>query len=69
MNDIQLSTEECCEFLIRRLETVGEEFFEKNYIQNNEIKASVFAVVGPNSEVVTGMLREWLHQNGFNRNP
>ena len=33
--------------------------FEKNYIRNGEIHATVLGIIGPNAEELTGLIREW----------
>ena len=60
-----MTTEVLCEGLIRHLETSGHELFEKNFVRDGEILCSVFAIVGPNAEELTGMVREWAHSKGL----
>lgn len=63
-----MTSEELCEGLVRHLETMGEEMFEKNFIgSNGEIQCSVFCIVGPNAAEMTALVREWAHDNGFKR--
>ncbi len=62
-----MSTEQLCEGLIRHLEIQGEEVFEKNFIKDDKITCSVFAIVGDNAEEMTGLFREWMASKGFKR--
>lgn len=62
---LEVTTEQVCESLTHHLEVVGEEVFEKNFHRKSDgtIIASVFCVVGPMAEELTGHVREWLNQN------
>jgi len=62
-----VTTDELCEGLIRHLETIGEETLEKNFTRDGEILCSVFAIVGPNAEEMTGLFREWMASKGYQR--
>ena len=54
-----MDTTQICEALIRHMEIEGCEMFEKNYIRNGEIHATVLGIIGPNAEELTGLIREW----------
>ena len=57
--------EAICEALVRHTEIVGTEVFEKNYVRNNTISATVWCVVGPNAKAFRDMVRTWLAENSF----
>jgi hypothetical protein len=63
----ELTTEKACEFLVRHLELLGEEMFEKNFVKDGRILCSVFCIIGPNAEELTGLIREWASTSGFKR--
>lgn len=56
-----------CEALVRHLEVCGEELLEKNFIQNDQITCSIFVILGPNTEELTGLVREWCLSKGLLR--
>ena len=59
---------ELCEALVRYVEEVGEEMFEKNYVnKDGDIVCSVWCIVGPNAAELTAMVREWANNSGFHR--
>ncbi len=63
-----MTTLDICEALARHLEHTGEEMFEKNFIKaDGKIHCSVFAVIGPNAEEFTALVREWATKSGFKR--
>lgn len=59
--------EALCEAVVRQTEIAGSECFEKNYIKNGEILATVFCFVGPHASEMTAMVREHLSHYGFHR--
>lgn len=63
------TTEYLCEHLIKQLEVADQEMFEKNFHRNadGKILCSVFAIVGPLAEELTGMVREWANTKGMKR--
>ena len=62
---VEYTSDEVCESLVRHLEVVGEEVFEKSYVKGDKVLASVFAIVGPSAERMTRMFRRWCERNGF----
>ena len=61
-----MTSEEICEELVRHVETLGSEVFEKNFVQNGRIVCSVWCIVGENAEPFCEMVKAWLNENGFN---
>jgi hypothetical protein len=56
-----------CEAIVRETEISGSEVFEKNYIQDDKILATVFCFVGEHAEELTAFVREQLHKLGMSR--
>jgi hypothetical protein len=61
-------TEALCEAPTRHTEIQGAELFEKNYIKNGKVLATVFCVVGKHAEELTALVREWMTKEGFKKN-
>lgn len=59
--------EALCEAVVRQTEIAGSECFEKNFIKNGEILASVFCFVGPQAAEMTALIRQQLDHFGFRR--
>jgi len=59
--------EALCEAVVRQTEIAGSECFEKNYVKDGDILASVFCFVGPHASEMTAMIREQLDHFGFRR--
>lgn len=57
-----------CEAIVRETEISGSEVFEKNYIRDDKILATVFCFVGEYAEELTALVRKRLHEIGLNRN-
>jgi hypothetical protein len=60
-----MTSEEICEALVRHVEVLGSEVFEKNFIKDERIICSVWCIVGSNAEEFALMVRRWLKENGF----
>ncbi len=61
------TSEEICEALVRHVEIVGSEVFEKNFIKDGKVVCSVWCVVGDNAEAFMRQSRKWLEDNGFKK--
>ena len=59
------SSEEICEALVRYVEVIGSEVFEKNFIKRDRIVSTVWCMVGGNAERFAFMIRRWLVDNDF----
>ncbi len=60
-----MTSEEICEALVRHVETMGSEVFEKNFVKNGNAVCTVFCVIGDNAEGFRQNAVEWLKENGF----
>jgi hypothetical protein len=56
-----------CDAVVRQTEIAGSECFEKNYIKDGRIVATVLCFVGQHAEEMTAMVREQLNHYGFHR--
>jgi hypothetical protein len=65
VNLIDLSSEEICEALVRHVEVMGSEVFEKNFVKDGKTLCSIWCIVGSNAEQFRDAARRWLAENGF----
>ena len=64
----QHAMKEVCKTLMLFCIAKNASVFEKNFVMNGKIHATVFCFVGENAEELTGLVREHLHKLGINRN-
>jgi hypothetical protein len=59
------TSEEICEALVRHVEVMGSEIFEKNFVKDGKVVCSVWCIVGPNAQAFRDSVATWLYKNGF----
>lgn len=59
------TSEDICEALVRYVETIGSEVFEKNFVEQGRIRCTVWCMIGDNAQGFNEMVKEWLETKGF----
>ncbi len=56
---------EICEALVRHVEIMGSEVFEKTFVKDGRIVCAVWCMVGPNAEAFNDSIKQYLEREGF----